>query len=143
ELLVADRLRRDQPHLRQPGQLPVHAAGARTGQADQLGALVAALRLAEQQAQHPLLDRGEQHVGQRGGRSGRRRIGGFRSHFGNTHTRNGNDHTRNGNALCRLGGQAASSSAMASSGDASSSSAASNASSYGSSDSGDSGSPAA
>src|SRR5690606_4266265 len=42
-------------------------ARARTGQADQLGALVAALRLAEQRAQHPLLNQGEQHVGQHGG----------------------------------------------------------------------------
>jgi hypothetical protein len=62
-LLVADPADGDQPGLGEPGQFPLHGAGTRFGQCDQLGGVEGSFRLAEQQRQHFLLRRGEQRIG--------------------------------------------------------------------------------
>ena len=87
--LVAHVRHRHQPGLRQLGEQAVNRPGAGLGQADQLTALKPPLRLAEQPAQHTLLHRREQRVGQRSRRQ--RCLGGAacRSHLGNDPTQIG------------------------------------------------------
>jgi hypothetical protein len=91
-LLVTHPCHCDQPAFLQPLQLPLHRAGPAPGQPDDLGGEKAALRLAEQQAQHALLRLGKQRIGQTGAR---RRYGGLRgcslggglyTHFGYRNT---------------------------------------------------------
>ncbi len=59
-LLVAGAGHRHETGIGQARELPVDGAGAALGEADQLGALVAALGLAEQQPEDTGLDRCEE-----------------------------------------------------------------------------------
>jgi len=60
--LIALLARGDQPRVAERGQFSLHCTLARLRQCDQLIGVIAAVRRAEQDSQHPLTDLGEQGV---------------------------------------------------------------------------------
>lgn len=72
-LLIADVGGHDQPTLGQALQLALHGARSGAREGNQFSGEKTALRLAEQQAQHPLLGDGEQCAGQGRALASRRR----------------------------------------------------------------------
>src|SRR5215471_6317209 len=61
-LLIAERPHRDQPAGNKPCELALNRAGSDSGQADQLGCVVTAAGLAEEEPEHALLRTGEKSI---------------------------------------------------------------------------------